>query len=159
MISYSASLSYAMLTLNSSFKGVVFNYMSAILYENLINQKNFTLRICEETVQTNLFPFYFTKNFYLVNKFNELISNFQAAGLIGHVMSKYVGMNLMSSIEKQPPSALSYHNIEGFFNLFFFGCALSFVSFISEIIFRTFKQRKGSILVRCAGIKRAAKAW
>lgn len=132
-----------MKTLNSSFKGVVLNYKSAILYENLINKHNFTLKMCEETMLTGLFPYYFTKNFYLVNEVNELISKFQSAGLIDRIQSKYVGMDSINKIEPKPPSAFTYNNIKGFFYLFFYGCALALISFIGEIIFAVCKQRRG----------------
>lgn len=129
------------MTLNSSFKGVVFSYMTPILYENLINRKNFTLRICRETMHSTLLAFYFTKNFYLVNEINEVLSNFQSAGLIGYVMSKYVSMNSMNKVEKQPPSALTYDNMEGFFELLYYGFSISFVCFIFEIIFGFINRR------------------
>lgn len=116
--------------------------MTPILYENLINEKNFTLRICAESMHSTLLTFYFTKNFYLVNEFNELISNFQSAGLIGYVMSKYVGMSSATKIEKQPPSALTYENIEGFFELFYYGLGLSIVIFILESILGLIKRRE-----------------
>lgn len=109
--------------------------MSAIFYENLINQKNFTLRICEEKMFTSLYTFYFTKNHYIVNELDELISNFQSAGLIDHIASKYVGLDLMNKIEPQPPLPFTYNNIKGFFYIFFCGCAFALVSFISEHIF------------------------
>lgn len=92
---------------------------------------------------TSSFAFYFTKNFYLVNEFNEVISNCQSAGLIDYVMSKYT--KLTKKIEKQPPSALSYNNLEGFFELFAYGLILSFLSFILEILFGFMKRRKKKV--------------
>ncbi len=90
---------------------------------------------------SNSFVFYFTKNFYLVSEFNELIFLFESSGLIDYTMSKYVDPNLMRTIQKQPPSALNYRNIEGFFSLFYYGSVLALVSFICEIFFGYIKQR------------------
>lgn len=142
VISNSARRSYNTKTLNPSFTGVVFNYLTPVLYENLIQRKNFTLKICKETMHTNSFVFYFTKNFYLVDEFNTLINTFESAGLIEQVMSKYVDMNLMKLSHKQPPSVITYDNIEGFFELFYYGCALALVSFMCEIIFGYVKQKQ-----------------
>lgn len=130
------------MTLNSSFTGVVFNYFKPVVYLNLIQQKNSTLRICKESLFTDSFVFYFTKNFYLVSEFNQLIYTFEAAGLIGNVLSKYADSRLGNADQKQPPSALSYENIEGFFNLFYYGSGLALVSFMCEILFEYMKRRK-----------------
>lgn len=136
-----------MKTLNPSFGGVVFNYKLGILYENLVNQKNFTLKMCEETMFAVLYPYYFTKNHYIVNEFNELISNIQSAGLIDHISSRYV--SLTNKNERSPISAFTYNNIKGFIKLFLCGCAVAFVSFIVEIKVATFAQKRGRMLKRC----------
>lgn len=94
-------------------------------------------------MHTYSFVFYFTKNFYLVSEFDDLITTLDSAGLIDHIMSKYFDFNLMNSIEKQPPSSLTYNNVAGFFELFYYGCALSIVSFMCETIFSYIKERKG----------------
>lgn len=126
---------YKMLTLDSSFKGIVFDYMGTVIYDNYITRKNFTLKICRQVLSTNSFVFYFTKNFYLVDEFNEMIHNFEAAGIINYITSKYIDINLMDTGQSTLPSALSYQNIAGFFTLFYYGCVLALVSFICEIIF------------------------
>ncbi len=100
------------MTLDPSFRGVVFSYLTEVLYENLVHHKNFTLRICRESMQTTSFVFYFTKNFYLLSEFDDLIERFKAAGLIDYVMSKYHMPKSMEKIQKQPPAALTYSNIE-----------------------------------------------
>lgn len=142
VISDSEKQAYQIKTLNRFFTGVVFNYMKPVLYDNLIHRENYTFRVCPETLHTNPFAFYFTKNFYLVNEFNKLISNFQSAGLIDHTMSKYVHMSLKNVKNKQPPSSLNYHNVTGLFALMFYGWGLAVVCFICEIIFKFFKGRK-----------------
>lgn len=142
VISNSDRRPYNWKTLDPSFRGVVFNYLAPVSYDNLIERKNFTFRICKEIFNTNAFVFYFTKNFYLVDEFNELIQSFESAGLIGYTMAKYIDMNLMKIAEKNPPSALKYGNIEGFFALFYFGCAVALMCFICEIIFEYIKDSK-----------------
>ncbi|KAG4072377.1 hypothetical protein HA402_004309 [Bradysia odoriphaga] len=118
-------LPYCFKTLNSSFKGVVFHYMRPIMYHNLMNRKNFTFRICKEVLNFNSFAFYFTKNFYLHSEFDKLLYSFDSAGLIDRIMSKYIDPNSLKQIEKQPPSSLTYSNIQEIFELFYYGCSLA----------------------------------
>lgn len=129
-------------TLDPSFKGVVFNYLTQVSYDNLINRKNFTLRTCKEVMHTNSFAFYFTKNFYLVDEFDELIDRLKCAGLIDYILSEYMDMNSMKTNQKNPPSAIKYSHIEGFFSLFYCGCALALLSFLLENFFGYMDQRQ-----------------
>lgn len=135
------------MTLNPSFRGVVFKHLANTLYMNSITRKNFTLRICEEALFSTSHGFYFTKNFYLKREFDLLIQTFDTAGLIKHTMDKYVDMNLMKKTGKNPPSALTYVNIEGFFLLFYYGSAAAIVSFLCEIIFGYVKPKKQTTTV------------
>ncbi len=132
------------MSLEPSFKGVVFNYLRPVLYDNLLQRNNFTFRICPEAMHDNSFVFYFTKNFYLVDEFNNLIQIFESIGLMDYIMDKYVDVNSMKSDTKSRPSAFNYSNIEGFFSLFYYGCALAIVSFLFEIVFGYIKRRKAS---------------
>lgn len=103
------------------------------MYENLVNRKNFTFRMCKEVVNTNSFVFYFTKNFYLHREFDSLLHRFDSAGLLERILSKYADPNSMNRLKNQPLVALSYSNIEGICKLFYYGCALALLSFICEI--------------------------
>lgn len=134
-INDAAMRSYNLMTLDPSFRGVVFNYLGPVSYHNLIERKNFTFRICKEVLNTNAFVFYFTKHFYLVNEFNELIQSFESAGLIDHIKNKYLREDALETVGKNPPTALTYSNIEGFFAIFYLGCVFALVSFICEIAF------------------------
>lgn len=114
----------------------MFTYLSTISYTNLIERHNFTFRICKEVLITNSFVFYFTKNFYLVDEFNQWIDIFYSAGIIEQIAGKYVDKNiihLMKTTQKNPPSALTYSNVEGFFTIFYCGCFLALISFVFEI--------------------------
>jgi len=122
----------------------VFQYKRTILSYNYAN--NYTLRICEETLFADPHAYYFTKNFYLVNEINELISNLHSAGLIERVVLAYDRAISVNTFEKQAtPSALTYDNMEGFFDLFYYGLSFAFVSFIMETIFGFFKRKQKKI--------------
>lgn len=120
----------------------MFKHLANTLYVNSVTRKNFTLRICEEALFRTSHGFYFTKNFYLVSEFDLLIQIFDTAGLIEHTMRKYVDMNLFKTTGKNPPSVLTYDNIEGFFQLFYYGCAAAIISFMCEIICGNVKLKK-----------------
>lgn len=135
-------------TLDRSFKGVVFIYLAQVAYGNLINRKNFTLRICKEVMQTNSFAFYFTKNFYLLDEFDDLIERLKCAGLIDYIMAEYMDMSSSKTNEKNPPSAINYSHIEGFFTLFYYGCALALLSFLLEITFGYMERRQRRLMTR-----------
>lgn len=124
----------------------MFDELTSVLYQNLMQFKNSSFRICEDALFTNLDAFHFTKNFYLVNEFDHLIQNFDAAGLIAPIVAKYVDMNLMKPTKENRPTVLTYVHIEGFFQLFYYGCAAAIVSFMCEVIVGFIKQRNRSKL-------------
>jgi hypothetical protein len=121
-------------TLDSSFKGVVFGYLLIVLYKNIQSRKNYTLNICKEVMLTNQIVFYFTKNFYLVDEFNRVIDNVKAAGLVDHVLSKYIDEKMINAAsEKQGPSPLDLVHLSGIFKLLAGGLITALLSFLMEI--------------------------
>jgi hypothetical protein len=129
-------------TLDPTFKGVIFDYLSIALYNNFLNRKNFTFKICKEPLLTNHIVFYFTQNFYLVDEINELIGRMKNAGLDNHVISKYVDMQLMSLQDVQKdPTALTMKNLSGVFQLLIYGQLLALVSFIVEVCYVKMQKR------------------
>jgi hypothetical protein len=122
------------LTLDPSFKGVVFDYLTIALYTNFLNRKNYTFKICKESLLTNQIVFYFTKNFYLVDEFNNLFGRLKAAGLVEHVLSKYVDMELMDLQDvKKEATSLTLENLKGIFQLLTCGLALAVIGFVVEV--------------------------
>lgn len=112
------------------------------MYDNAMNRSNYTLRTCKEIISFTSVVFYFTKNFYLVNEFSELIQRFDSAGLIAQILSKYGDAYSTNKIQKNAPSALTYQNIEGFFILFYAGCVLASISFVCEIVRALYESKK-----------------
>lgn len=58
------------------------------------------------------------------------------------ILAKYYDKNLMKTNHKNPPSALIYRNIEGFFALYYIGCAAAFVAFLCEVLYFNVKERR-----------------
>lgn len=89
-------------TLDSSFKGVVFNLQTQILYLNFLNHQNFTYLTADETLMTNQLVFYFQKNHFLADKLSDKIIRFQEAGLIDKILSQYVDNRLLQATSQEP---------------------------------------------------------
>lgn len=120
--------------MDSSFKGVVLNYLDYVLYD--MKRGNLRFTICKEAMYTNAFVFYFARNSYLIDKFNEVAENCKSAGILNFIHSKYINTNLMMKMsQRSPAQALNYDHIEGFFTIFCGGCVLAFISFVCEIKF------------------------
>ncbi|KAG5682552.1 hypothetical protein PVAND_011897 [Polypedilum vanderplanki] len=142
-ISPSEITAFEELTLDPSFKGVVFDYFTIVLYNNFLNRKKYSLKICKESLLTNQIVFYFTKNFYLVDEFNDLIGRFKSAGLIDHIMSNYIDMKLLNSIDiKKPATALTLENLEGIFKLLICALLIAILNFLLEIFYGNIKKKK-----------------
>ena len=74
---------------------------------------------------------YTQKNFYLTEALNEKISLFQAAGLIQY-WHIYERKNFIDG--SNPPKILTFHQLLGAFQILSFGCGISALVFIAEII-------------------------
>ena len=114
-----------------SFEGTVILGMYKILHRNLINRDKFQLIICKERLMSISIVMYTQKNFYLTEALNEKISLFQAAGLIQY-WHIYERKNFIDG--SNPPKILTFHQLLGAFQILSFGCGISALVFIAEII-------------------------
>lgn len=117
-------------TLDPSNKVVVCHYLSVVSYINSLKPRNYTLRILNEALVSNQIVFYFTKNFFLVDEFNEKISLFKANGLINFWMSRYAGANVIK--KEDIPTKLTLINMQGTFELFLYGLTVAIILFVNE---------------------------
>lgn len=135
---------YSLMTLDDNFKGVVFQYITAALYRNQRNFKNFTLKICTEPLMTNHLIFYFRKDFYLIDEVNERIGIMKSSGIVEYFISKYADKKFKQvSSDSTGPSKLELHHFIGVYQMWSFGLALSFLTFLVELtIARLTKRRR-----------------
>jgi hypothetical protein len=133
--------SYRDKTLDSSFKGVVFNYLTQVLYENQINYRNFTYRICKEKFLINRMVFYFKKDFYLVDDFNRKIRVLNENGLINFWKSKYID-EPHRLILSDGPTPLKIDHLIGCFEVWTGGIFLCFFVFLIECLSKHFSLLK-----------------
>jgi hypothetical protein len=116
--------------LDSSFKGAVFTYATFVLHSNSKNQSNF--KILTETFITYEMVFYSTKNFYLVEKFNEKIRELKASGIIEFIMSKYLKKGREQEADLR--SCLKLDQLNGVFKMYFYCLLISSFVFLLEIV-------------------------
>lgn len=127
-------------TLDPSFKGIVFNYLTHVLYLNSLNYQNFTYRIADEHLMTNQLVFYFQRNHFLADKVTEKIDIFQEAGLIEMIMSKYLDYQFLKpKLHGHNPSVLTVSHLSAVFGVWFGFLMLSAVIFVMEILWENTK--------------------
>ncbi|CRK92117.1 CLUMA_CG005842, isoform A [Clunio marinus] len=120
-------------TLNPKFKGALFNYMTQVFYLNQLNYKEFSYRICKEKFLSNPMVFYFQKDFYLVNEFNDKMNDLKENGLINLWISKYVDKRFTNQKETLVGALpLNVHHLLAIFELWIGGLVISFIIFILE---------------------------
>lgn len=129
---------YIMKTLDPTFKGAVAERVCSILYRNSINKQNFTLKMLNEVLVSYQIVFFFSRNFYLLDEFNEKLSQFQANGLLNFWRSNYMS----SASEKLAiiPSSLDLMQLRGVFTLYMFGLLCACAALLSELTFKCFKR-------------------
>ena len=130
------------MTLNPSFKGVVFTYMTQVLYVNSINYKNFTYRIANERFLTNQLVFYFQRNHFIADKFSEKIALFQQFGLVQKLTSNYVDMRFAKyQAPKKQKTALTLTNLSAVFGVWLVVLLVSILFFLLELCWHRSQKR------------------
>lgn len=125
---------YSKQTLNPNFNGIVFQYFSVVAHDNLMNRKNFTLKICKEPLMTNQIVFYYQKNFYLVDEINEIIQTFKSNGFINFILSKYANDPNINLQFVEAAAKLTLEHFKGILQILLFGLSTSFIIFLMELI-------------------------
>lgn len=119
---------------DSHFNGVFLDYQTKKLYQNEINYKNFTFKICPESVMSSFVVAYLRKNHYLVEEINQLIEAMKANGMQTMMVQKYTSSQ-HGSIKSgsYQPSRLKIDNLRGAFEILGYGLLISFTCFTFEL--------------------------
>lgn len=126
--------SFRIKTLNPSFKGVVFNYIDQVMYQNTLNE-NFTFKICKQQFLINPIVFYFRKNHYLVEEVNARIDLLLANGIIEKIRTSYSDPKfLKADKETAEQKMLTIENFVGVFLMFGLCCLLATSAFALEMM-------------------------
>lgn len=125
----------ALKTLDSTFKGAVFVYLSQALGWNKQNVRNFTFRICKERFLLSQRSFFFPRDFYLIEEINYQLSLLYSSGILARQLSIYADNFFLNvKAESSEPLALNVEQISGIMNVWLACLAISTIVFAGEII-------------------------
>lgn len=128
---------YRRKTLNPTFRGVVFTYLTQVLYMNYIHSKNFTYLVAQERFLTNQVVFYLQRGHFLTEKINSKIDMMLQSGLIEQLRSKYVDLVFLQHRKSsEPPSALSLSKLSAIFWLWLFGMTSTMIILFLECLWK-----------------------
>jgi hypothetical protein len=128
---------YRKKTLDPSFRGVVFNYVNQIVYENEKNYKNYSFQICKEILMTNSFVFYFRKNHHIVDEVSLHIDLMLTAGIIQHIEKRYMN-EIFRKVNKDEmgPKQLTLKHFIGTFRFLLMFNSIASAVFLLELLTR-----------------------
>lgn len=118
-----------------TFKGAFFRSLTGILYQNQQNFNGTRYLICKEVFLTIPVVVYVRKGFFLLQPLNERIAMLEAGGLINYWHSLIIDERFLKVIESQEPTAIEIHHLSGGFFLLLFGCLISSLAFICEVLY------------------------
>lgn len=108
--------------------------MTDIIYSNMKHKNSFVHKVCKQNIYTVNIVIYFPKNFYLVEEINRKISSLLSAGIVSHLIEKYVDMRFWEGkTESKGRQKLSLKHLEGAFVLWIIFCSISFTFFLLEL--------------------------
>ena len=120
---------------NSSFQAGLLSSLEQVVYFNMINQKNFVVNVCPEPLYTFHYAIHLQKNSPFLHNFDLKIADLQTAGFVNYLVNKYVQFSFMKNKNyKNSPKALEKHQLNGSFELLYFGLIFSFAVFILEYL-------------------------
>jgi hypothetical protein len=108
--------------------------MSQIEYFNFINQKNFTYQIAREKFLTNQNVFYFQKNHFLREIFDDKIDRFRESGIIDQLGKNYVDFRgFYKKNNEKVNKPITLKTISGVLGVSFCGLLIATVIFLIEL--------------------------
>lgn len=126
---------YMKMTLDANFDGIVFNYMTQVLYLDGLYYREYNYLIAREVFVTNQFVFYFQQNHFLVNNVDRNIELFRQSGLIDKWTNKYVDKRFLQRVEEEKsPQPLSFLHLSAVFHVMLIGHGFSFLVFMIELV-------------------------
>lgn len=108
--------------------------MIKVIIANMENRNSFAHVVCKEMIHTLNVVMYFQKNFYLIQKIDEVISSLLSSGIPEHLALKYIDMRYwhMKRVDKGPQK-LTLKHFQGAFDIFIILASISITVFVFEI--------------------------
>lgn len=120
---------YRKKTLKPQFNGVVIDYRMLVLLLNERGEDKFT--ICKENIFSVGGVFLTRKNFFGVKMMNQVMENFKSSGIISHFVDQQLSAK-RTEISVHLPKALTLKQLDGTFQIFFFGLLVACLIFLIE---------------------------
>jgi hypothetical protein len=134
---------YKQRTFDPDFRGGFVITSDELLYLNKINVNQFTYRICKERLYTVHNALLFQPNSFLIEAFDRVILQLQSNGLIDYWISEYIDVSYYNVKEaKKSAQKLTFHQLNGTFQMLFIGLLIASFTFIGEQIYSRFHRRK-----------------
>ena len=107
-----------------------------VIDANMRNKKNFSHIVCQEMVFNRDIVMYFRKNFYLAEAINKKLGEFLAAGIIQHIIDKYIDEKYwkVKPVNKGPMK-ITLNHLRAVFMLWVIFVLISIMIFTLEHIF------------------------
>lgn len=118
------------------FKGALSEQLSIVTFRNRDNELFQKSTVCKENFMTTPTVVYTRKNFYLVNSLNHIIQQLKASGLVHYWHSKMLDKTSISAKASKQAQQLQIAHLQGSFQLWSSGLALSSIVFITELILK-----------------------
>lgn len=110
--------------------------ITRVIDANVRHKDSFFHVVCKETFSTGNIVMFFPKNFYLIEAINKKISEFQASGIIQHLVERYMDKRYWNFRRvAKGPERISFQHMQGSFIMWLFLCLASFSVFTIEVIF------------------------
>lgn len=112
--------------------------ITRVIDANVRHKDSFFHVVCKETFSTGNIVMFFPKNFYLIEAINKKISEFQASGIVQHLVERYMDKRYWNFRRvAKGPERISFQHMQGSFIMWLFLCLASFSVFTIEVIFHT----------------------
>lgn len=126
---------YRLKLLDPDFNGVFLDYLTKTLYQNELNYKNFTYKICPESIMSSFVVAYLRKDHYLANEINKQIEALKSNGLQKRWRESYTNSRHSSSRTKNyQPTELKLDHLKGAFQILGYGLVAAFTILCFEVL-------------------------
>jgi hypothetical protein len=120
-------------------KVALFDYLMRTAHLNRINKGKISYNILKEYWFINNMVFYTKKNFFMLEKFNEIISQIKSSGLMNHWVTTEIEGERKNS--KAGPKQLKLEHLEGVFEVWLIGLCVAVFGFVMEKVSFVVKRR------------------
>lgn len=142
---------YRLKLLDPDFNGVFLDYLTKTLYQNELNYKHFTYKICPEHVMSSFVVAYLRKDHFLANEMNTQIEAMKSNGLQKRWRESYTNSRHSSlRTNNYRPTELKLDNLKGAFQVLGYGLVAAFIilcfEFLAAKVIKVVRKRQSTLV-------------